>query len=141
MGETSAGEQRAPAVLPAEPAAAIPAGEGETGPEALLPKKAKTGDLVPLAGADVPPKIIESPDPAYPPAAQKMGTGGTVIVNTLISETGSVLRTVLLRRSGSNQGFENAAEAAIRKWKFEPAWKDGVRVRVWKPVTITFKLR
>jgi TonB family protein len=141
LGDIAPGEKLAPAVLPAEPTAAIPAGEGEAIPEAVQPEKAKTGDLIPLAEADVLPKIIESPEPVYPPAARMMGTGGTVIVNALISETGSVLRTALIRKSNSNQGFENAAEAAVRKWKFEPAWKDGVRVRVWRPVSIVFKLK
>lgn len=136
-GEAAVGEKDAPAVLPdSEPAAAIPAV-----PEAVPPEKAKTGDLVALTEADVPPKVTESPEPAYPPAARMMGTGGTVVVNALISETGTVLRTAVIRRSGSNQGFETSAEAAVRKWKFEPAWKDGVRVRVWKPVSIVFKLK
>ncbi|MHB8094962.1 MAG: TonB family protein [Candidatus Aminicenantales bacterium] len=142
LGETAPGEKLAPAVLPdSEPTAAIPADRGEAVPEAIQPEKAKTGDLIPLTEADVQPKIIESPEPDYPPAARMMGTGGSVIVNALISETGTVLRTTVIRRSGSNQGFENAAEAAVRKWKFEPAWKDGVRVRVWKPVSIVFKLK
>jgi outer membrane biosynthesis protein TonB len=36
-------------------------------------------------------------------------------------------------------GLEKAAEAAVRKWKFQPAKKDGVNVKVWKPIAITFK--
>jgi TonB family protein len=38
-------------------------------------------------------------------------------------------------------GFNKAAETAVRKWKFSPAEKGGVKVRVWKPITITFKLK
>jgi len=141
-GESSVGERAEPAVMPdSEPTAAIPAVQGEAVPETVQPEKAKTGDLIALTEADVPPRVTESPEPAYPPAARMMGTGGTVVVNALISETGTVLRTTVIRRSGSKQGFETAAEAAVRKWKFEPAWKDGVRVRVWKPVSIVFKLK
>ena len=36
-------------------------------------------------------------------------------------------------------GLEKAAADAVRKWKFQPAKKDGVNVKVWKPVVITFK--
>jgi len=37
--------------------------------------------------------------------------------------------------------FEKAAENAVKKWKFYPAQKDGVNVKVWKLISITFKLK
>jgi outer membrane biosynthesis protein TonB len=50
-----------------------------------------------------------------------------------------VLQTVAIRKIDSPFGFNEAAERAVKKWKFRPAWKDGVRVKVWKVITIVFK--
>ena len=36
-------------------------------------------------------------------------------------------------------GLGKAAETAVKKWKFEPARKDGVAVKVWKSFVIAFK--
>jgi TonB family protein len=69
-----------------------------------------------------------------------MGLGGTVTVNTLISESGDVVRTEILKGIKGGQAIERAAEAAVKLWKFRPARKDGVNVKVWKPIDIHFKL-
>jgi len=36
-------------------------------------------------------------------------------------------------------GLGRAAQNAVKKWKFQPARKDGVAVKVWKSVVISFK--
>jgi len=69
-----------------------------------------------------------------------MGISGTITVNALISETGDVLRTEILKGIKGGYGFEKSAETAVRQWKFRPAEKDGIPVRVWKPIDINFKL-
>jgi TonB family protein len=66
---------------------------------------------------------------------------GQVTVNALISEYGDVLQVNVARGIAGNFGFEKAAENAVKQWKFKPAQKDGVNVRVWKPFTIGFKLK
>ena len=63
------------------------------------------------------------------------------MINVLISETGDVIQTAVIGGDKGSLGFDKAAENAIRKWKFSPAEKGGVPVRVWKPVTIGFKLK
>ena len=69
-----------------------------------------------------------------------MRISGTVTVNALISETGDVLRTEILKGIKGDFGFERAAEIAVREWKFSPAEKDGIPVRVWKAVNINFRM-
>jgi TonB family protein len=69
-----------------------------------------------------------------------MRVAGSVTVNALVSETGDVIQTAVVRGVSGALGFNKAAETAVRKWKFSPAEKDGVKVRVWKPITVTFKL-
>ena len=103
-----------------------------------LPAKIKLGDLVPLEQADTPPQTIGTFEPLYPPLAFQMNVQGTVLLNALISENGGVIQTAILK-SPKNYGFEKAAQDAVRKWKFKPATKDGVAVRVWKTISFTFK--
>jgi TonB family protein len=100
---------------------------------------AKPGDLVALASVDVAPVLLKKVDPKYPVQALNMGVGGTVTVNALISETGDVLRTEILKGIKGGYGLERAAETAIRQWQFKPAEKDGAPVRVWKPLDINFR--
>jgi protein TonB len=88
----------------------------------------------------IPPTLIKRVDPKYPLQGFNMGVSGTVTVNALISETGDVLRTEIIKGIKGGYGFEKSAETAVRQWKFRPAEKDGIPVRVWKPIDITFKL-
>jgi TonB family protein len=84
--------------------------------------------------------LIKRIDPKYPSQAFSMGVSGTVTLNVLISETGDILRTEIQKGIKGGYGFEKAAETAVRQWKYRPAQKDGVPVRVWKSIDINFKL-
>lgn len=105
-----------------------------------LVAKTQPGALVQLTDVTIPPVLLKRVDPKYPPAALTLGMEGSVTVNALISETGEVTRTEILRGVKGNYGFEKAAENAVRQWLFKPAQKDGVSVKVWKPIEIIFKL-
>jgi protein TonB len=120
----------APAAKPAASQTAAPA-----------PKKAKLGDLVPLEQVDVQPAVLQRTEAIYPPLGRRFGIEGTVIVNALVSETGDVIRTTVLRKiqGGGTYGFEQNSEDAVKRWKFKPAVKDGVNVKTWMPVGIVFK--
>jgi len=100
----------------------------------------RPGDLMALDKVGIPPTLIKRVDPKYPLQAFNMGISGTITVNALISETGDVLRTEILKGIKGGYGFEKSAETAVRQWKFRPAEKDGIPVRVWKPIDINFKL-
>ncbi len=117
-------------------AANLPA--GETNP----PKEtAKMGDLVPLTQVDAEPEPIKTVQPKYPPSAMAFNVQGQLVVNVLISENGDVLKTVILREIKNSKGLNESGEKAIQQWKFKPAMKDGVPVKVWKPISIAFKKR
>jgi protein TonB len=111
-----------------------------TPPEKTTEQKVSPGDLVALDKITIPPTLIKRVDPKYPLQGFNMGVSGTVTVNALISETGDVLRTEIIKGIKGGYGFEKSAETAVRQWKFRPAEKDGIPVRVWKPIDITFKL-
>ena len=119
------------------------AGRGTTASPAAAeqPKKAKLGDLIPLEQVDTRPVVQQRSDATYPPIGRRMGIEGTVIVNALISETGDVIRTNVIRKiqGGGNYGFETASEESVKKWKFKAAVKDGVNVKTWMPVAVVFQ--
>jgi TonB family protein len=124
-------------LLRTEPAGSSTANDGASGGSGAV----KIGDLVPIEEVDSPPLVLESPDPVYPPLAFRNGEEGEVVLYVLISESGGVTSVQIAPGSSTKMGFTQAAETAVRKWKFSPATKDGVRVKVWKKITITFKLK
>ncbi|HPW17494.1 MAG TPA: TonB family protein [Candidatus Aminicenantes bacterium] len=115
----------------AEPPAAV------ASPPAAPP--VKEGDLVDLGSVTSPPALTKKVNPVYPQGAQARGLEGSITVNALIDEKGNVVDTGILKGIQDDMGLGKAAEAAVRKWKFEPARKDGVAVKVWKPFVIAFK--
>lgn len=102
-------------------------------------KTIKTGDLVALDMIDTPPILIRRVQPKYPPVALSQEIEHQVLVNVLISETGEVIKTVIIRSEKESYGFNQAGEEAIKQWRFRPAIKDNIKVKVWKPILITFK--
>ncbi len=99
------------------------------------------GDLVPISQVDIQPRPVKIVEPKYPELAKQMGLEGIVVVNALISEKGDVIKTEILRGIKNGSSLEQAAEAAVRQWKFTPAVKNGLKVKVWKPIEIRFRLR
>jgi len=97
------------------------------------------GDLVDLASVAEPPMTLKTVDPVYPPSAKRLGVEGSITVNALIDEKGNVIDTGILKGIQDDKGLGKAAETAMRKWKFRPAKKGGVDVKVWKPFVIVFK--
>jgi protein TonB len=97
------------------------------------------GDLVDLASVAEPPRTLKTVDPVYPLSAQRAGVEGSITVNALIDEKGNVIDTGILKGIQDDKGLGKAAEAAVKKWKFQPAKKGGVNVKVWKPFVIVFK--
>lgn len=130
-------ESQAPPAKTAAPAEG-PAGRPAASDPAPATPKAKAGDLVALENVDVQPVTLQTSQAVYPTRAFQAGREGSVTVNALISERGEVLRVVYLRGS-TDFGFDKAALAAVEKWKFQAALKDGVPVKVWKPFTINFR--
>ena len=100
---------------------------------------AKEGDLVDLGSVTSPPTLVKKVNPVYPQVAQTRGVEGSITVNALIDEKGNVIDTGILKGMQDDMGLVKAAETAVKKWKFEPARKDGVAVKVWKSFVIAFK--
>jgi len=122
-------------------AAANPGPAVDPGPAASTPPAApvKEGDLVDLAAVDEQPRTLKTVEPVYPASAQRLGVTGSITVNALIDEKGNVIDTGILKGMKDDRGLAKAAETAVKKWKFQPARKGGVAVKVWKPFVIVFR--
>ena len=107
--------------------------------EATIAPPVNEGDLVELSAVTEPPKLVKSIEPVYPVTAHRLGIGGSITVNALIDEKGNVIDTGILKGIQDDKGLGRAAETAVKKWKFQPARKNGVAVKVWKPFVIAFK--
>lgn len=97
------------------------------------------GDLVPLEDVDIAPEVAQRVDPKYPGVAFQRGVEGKVVINVLISETGDVIETAMIKGIQGPYGFNEECTDAVRQWKFVPAFKNGVKVKVWKTISFTFK--
>lgn len=77
----------------------------------------------------------------YPELARKAGIEGKAIMSVLVDEQGKTVKVRVLKESGARIGFEDAAEQALMKMKWKPAYQRDVPVKVWISVPVTFKLR
>ena len=77
----------------------------------------------------------------YPELARKAGIQGTVMIGALIGTDGRVIKTTVLKSSGTNIGFEEAAMNAVMKTKWRPAKQRDRKVKVWMAIPVRFKLR
>jgi TonB family protein len=100
--------------------------------------RAREGDLVP-AGTDGlnPPRMTRQAALTYPQVARMERIQGAVLMSVLVSETGAVQDVRVIR---GDPRLTEAAVSTVRRSGFSPGTKDGVRVKSWIPVTISFKL-
>jgi TonB family protein len=102
-------------------------------------ERIKTGDLVPIESVDVQPVATRKINPEYPKVAYERGIEANVMIKVLISEFGNVLDVTFVGAGNTPTAFEKVCEETVRKWKFRPATKDGMNVKVWKTFSIIFK--
>ena len=84
------------------------------------------------------PHAIYQPDPDYPTKGREGHTGGTVVVRAVVGTDG-VPRDLTVFR-GLSTGFDEEAIKAVKRWRFEPAAKDGKPVSAPVNVEIRFLL-
>jgi TonB family protein len=116
------------------PAAAVQ----PTAPAPAPRPQVQYGDLVPAGPGVSPPKMSSRLDPRYPAGAQRLNRSAQVDIKVLVDEKGRVLDA---QRVGAQAGFgfDEAALDAARRAYFQPASKDGVRVKMWTVIRVSFK--
>lgn len=78
--------------------------------------------------------------PEYPPRARQMGVEGTTVLRALVGEAGDTLELIVWQGSGMRL-LDEAALAAARQWRFEPARRGDRLLTAWVEVPVRFILR
>ena len=85
------------------------------------------------------PQLIKKVEPPYPEIARKARIQGIVILEAVITKTGSVEEVKVLR--ALHPILDQAAVNAVKQWKYQPATLNGRPVKVYFTVTVNFTLR
>ena len=89
------------------------------------------GALVALDETVTPPRRLSGEPARYPDEARKLKLKGSVLVELTVSEDGEPQDVRVLESAGTI--LDRAVLAAVERWRFSPALKEGQQVRVrWK---------
>ena len=89
--------------------------------------------------ADVQARLVASVPSVYPPAARSDDLEGDVSLEIVLDTDGTVTSARVLRAAG--HGFDESALAAIRRYRFTSAQRQGHPIRVRMPWTVQFRIR
>jgi protein TonB len=103
--------------------------------EELLPSP---DEFIPFEEA---PVQVVSVTPKYPELAQRANIEGTVWVKALVDKEGKVRDVLIVKDSGANAGFEEAAIEAGKQTVWKPAISNGQPIAVWVTYKVDFKLK
>lgn len=103
------------------------------------PRTGETETAVRTPGPDRDAAPLTRVEPVYPPTSYRAREEGTVLVTADIDATGTPVSVDVARRSGS-RALDQAAVAAVRQWRFEPAVRGGSAVASTVEVPVTFRI-
>lgn len=106
--------------------------------EEIKPPPLKEGDLVRIEEVEVRPSPIKRVQPKLTITAERAGAHGEILLNLLISELGDVIDVKLVKGVSKTLGMNEEAIKAVKQWKFSPAIKSGIKVKVWMLVLVKF---
>lgn len=138
-----------PAFVPAPEAPPLPAPEtgtasGEASATPAPPKTAavaRAPDPTRVFGSgevDSVARAVERPAPAYPARARRLGREAEREVMATVGRDGRVLDAIV--QGPRDDDFDREAAAGVRRWRFEPARRDGHVVTSRVRVRIRFRL-
>lgn len=130
----SIGSETTPSLASTAPLA-VPIDEAPVATEATPARIPPAAKATPARPRDRAPTLITGSQvmPKYPVAALRNGEAGTVLVAATIDANGVPVDVSIDDRSG-NRELDRSALQAVRKWRFQPALRDG------KPVTATIRV-
>jgi protein TonB len=76
-------------------------------------------------------------EPAYPAIARQLKVEGSVELEAVVTESGSVEQVKIV---SGNAILTPPAAAALKQWKFKPFTADGKPVKAAAPITFNFHL-
>jgi len=82
---------------------------------------------------------LNNPAPVYPNMSRRLRETGMVQLRVRVDSAGLPTNVVLAKSCGYSR-LDDAALAAVRRWKFQPATRDGVAIEATVVVPIEFSL-
>ena len=109
-------------------------------PVALPPPPAPKASMkpIPVGGVVQEAKLVRRVVPEYPELAKRARVQGSVILQVSVDEEGNVFDVRVL---SGHPLLNEAAEKAVRQWKYSPTLLNGEPVPVTASVTVAFSLR
>lgn len=133
-GESTASGMDTDAPAPAD----APRIDQHDAPATVAPDSAAQTTQAPAAAmGSREPRAISAPPPDYPSAALRAGASGDVVLRIEVRADGRAGEVSVVSGS-SNRALDRAAVRAVRRWRFEPALRDGVAVPGTVQQTIRF---
>ncbi|MFA7293111.1 MAG: energy transducer TonB [Rhodocyclaceae bacterium] len=94
---------------------------------------------VPLTAARFDADYLQNPKPVYPPMSRRFGEEGKVVLRVRVSSQGLPL-AVEIKQSSNHVRLDEAAKAAVARWRFVPARQGSEAVEAWVLVPLNFTL-
>jgi periplasmic protein TonB len=98
------------------------------------------GDGLGSDEADSPPTPISKLPPTYPSTLLSKGVGGRVMISCVVDASGQVVSSSIKQSSGHSE-LDKAALAAVARWKFKPAVKEGRSIKSTCSVPFNFEVK
>jgi len=139
-----------PVVIAAPAAAPSPAAFEVAPPPEVPPPPAPPVQVQPVEAPPAPPappkmipasalQYLEANPPEYPRASKRLNESGTVMLRLYIDERG-LPATVQISRSSGSSRLDDAALAAVKKWRFKPYTENGQPMAGWAVIPVIFEL-
>lgn len=110
-------------------------------PVELPPKPVKEEPA--LAPAVVPPRFdaayLNNPTPSYPALSRRNGETGRVLLRVQVGADG-LPKNIMIAESSQFARLDEAAIAAVKRWRFVPAKQGDQAISEWVLVPLNFKL-
>lgn len=120
-----------PPEVPAPPAPPVPAPQvAEAPPAPPAPPK-----MIPASAL----QYLEAAPPEYPRASRRLNETGNVLLRVYIDERG-LPASVQISRSSGFARLDEAALAAVKKWRFKPYAENGQPMAGWAVIPVIFEL-
>lgn len=94
-------------------------------------------DPLEIGGPVSAPRLVRRVEPMYPTQLRATRLNGRVTLRAVVDPSGDVREVGVV--SSQSAGFSKAAIDAVKKWKFDPARRDGCTVPVALTVNVEFK--
>jgi protein TonB len=120
------------------PAVAAPPAPIQEAPARTLPAPPVTGPIT--LGGELSVACPERPPPDYPSTSRRIGEQGRTVIRVELDTEGRIADARIDAGSGAER-LDKAALAAVKRWRCQPARRDGVAVRAIALQPFDFVLR